>query len=202
MEGVLLSFFSVARITGLSIATSILFFELSGISYAISRLEEFRASKLAVHQTLLGGISPLAWSEEAKKHLLDSINGNWIRLSQIDLSDIENFKAACKKDALRFYKIDDYSFGVDNTLMTNDGNSVVIKFEYIGKGGVSYAIRRDYRAYNKYMMDSMKLSEGDFALVNNARMANQEAIVLLLTPNTLMQIDFYAGFPEIFGRCE
>ncbi|MCO7728289.1 hypothetical protein NJB93_16995 [Brucella intermedia] len=192
---------NTARITAVLLAF-ILFFELSGNSYALSRWEEFRASKLAVHQTLSGGISPLGWGEEANKRLLDSIEGTWIKLSNLDLSTMESAEFACQKDGIKFYKIDEYSFGVDNLVERRDGSILVIKSEYIGKGGISYAVRKDYRALNKYMKDSIDLSDDAFPLVNNAKTANQEAIVWLLTPNTLIQVDVNFGFPEIYGRCE
>ncbi|PRD41197.1 hypothetical protein C5748_22835 [Phyllobacterium phragmitis] len=169
----------------------------SDMATGSQKLNEFREVKMKIFQTLYNGISPSGWGEEAPKRLFDKIEGKWVRLSDVDLSDAASLEAACRDEWTLFSRVDGYSFsGVTMSKFYDEPR----RTEYISRSGSTYAVRNDFR----YMSNSSKTpaENKDFLLGMSARSANQEAVLLPLTPNILLEVRVEGGFPELLGRCE
>ncbi|MCM5557231.1 hypothetical protein [Pleomorphomonas sp. JP5] len=170
-------------------------------SLAGARLNAFRDAKTLVLQTPSNYLNPEGWTSFARERLISSIDGTWIELRDLDLDGDVDLAKACQEKPIRMRKIDDYSFSMVIDYQSPKGK-MDYRAEYINRRGASYAIRNDFRARSKMLGPDAPAAQKEIMEASAAMYANQDAILLPLGPDVLLEFRGQDGFPELYGRCE
>lgn len=170
-------------------------------SQAGTRIDTFRDAKTQVLQTPSDYISSEGWTSVARDRLISSIDGTWIALRDLDLGGDVDLAKACQEKPIRMRKIDDYSFSMEIDYQSPKGK-MDYRAEYINRRGASYAIRNDFRARSRTLGPDAPEAQRAIIEAAAAMYANQDAILLSLGPDVLLEFRGQDGFPELYGRCQ
>lgn len=163
---------------------------LSPAAGASALYDELAAAKIK----LLGATRPDPgmglWAQKTNETMMSLIEGKWIDLGYSDLTNEDNMKKYCDKFGESFKKLTDYSFDI---IGPGTRSKHAIHREYIFKTGISY----NYRWNIEQQMEVLGSGNGKEILKN----ANGTSALLIMTPNTLLEIDFSFAQPILWGRC-
>ena len=136
--------------------------------------------------------------QQANRQLLDQIDGKWIILNSIALSEEGQVAKVCDKNFLKFAKTDGYSF----VQVRKSSNGDEVRNVYLWRSGISYNVRQDVDALirGNHKQDNSTLNELNSADQGYLGVANLDVILLPLSPNVVLEI--VNGNERVYGRCE
>lgn len=190
------------KLLRLVIVASVAFLLGAVPSLAWSRLDDFRGAKIQVLQTVSDSLHQDGWSNLARERLISSINGTWIALTNLDLDGDVDLAKVCQEKPIRMRKIDDYSFSMEIEGQLPNKEKIVFRNEYINRRGLSYAIRMDFRSRFNILGPDAPADQRAVLQEAAAEYANLDAVLLLLSPDVLLEVGGQGGFPQLYGRCE
>ncbi|MBB6487774.1 hypothetical protein [Rhizobium lusitanum] len=177
--------------------SSITIFALSWTLVSADQLpDEFKAAKLNIYGTEFGNLSWGGINAIKSKQLMQNIGGKWVMLDRIDVSQ-DKIEKGCKENSVTFTIIDEYSFS--RQWDKGDGTDI-----YINKTGLLYNVRKDYKARIDQQLAALGNSSPatrESAASGLLQYANQESLLVLYSPNVLLEIGTSNGFPLLYGRC-
>lgn len=134
------------------------------------------------------------WAKQTNERLMSVIEGKWVDLGYSDLTSEDSMNKYCHKFGDYFKKLTDYSFEIISPIIVPRQPQAIHK-EYIFKTGMSY----NYRWNIQQQMDVFGTLAGNGAQI--LKSANGTSALLMMTPNTLLEVDFDLGMPFLWGRC-
>ncbi|WFU07994.1 hypothetical protein QA646_11780 [Rhizobium sp. CB3090] len=136
--------------------------------------------------------------QQANRQLLDQIDGKWIILNSIALSEEGQVAKVCDKNFLKLAKTDGYSF----VQVRKSSNGDEVRNVYLWRSGLSYNVRQDVDALirGNHKQDNSTLNELNSADQGYLGVANLDVILLPLSPNVVLEI--VNGNERVYGRCE
>ncbi|MFD9896606.1 hypothetical protein [Mesorhizobium sp. NPDC059025] len=132
------------------------------------------------------------WRQGNHERLMSMIEGAWLDASARAPGSEVDFKKNCSDFGGLFKRINGYSFEMifKDSLRKSKSDIRVI---YIFKDGFAYNVRYDVE---KQIEMFGELQAKDFF-----RRANQTSILILMSPNALLEINAETGFPTLWSRC-
>ncbi|RWO61179.1 hypothetical protein [Mesorhizobium sp.] len=152
--------------------------------------DELAAAKIKLLGTPRAGPGMGLWAQQTNERLISLIEGKWIDLGYSDLTSEDNMNKYCDKFGESFKKLTDYSFDIIGPITRSKH---AIHREYIFRTGISY----NYRWNIEQQMEVLGRGNGKEILKN----ANGTSALLLMTPHTMLEIDFDFAQPILWGRC-
>ncbi|RWP57875.1 hypothetical protein [Mesorhizobium sp.] len=165
----------------------------SPFAKASALYDELLAAKIKLLGTSRPDPGMGLWAQQTNERLLSIIEGKWVDLGYSDLTSEDSMKKYCLKYGESFKKLTDYSFEIIAPIVPRAKHA--IHKEYIFKTGMSY----NYRWNIQQQMEVLGTLGGNGKQI--LRNANGTSALLMMTPNTLLEVDFDLGMPFIWGRC-
>jgi hypothetical protein len=167
---------------------------LSPAANASALYDELKAAKINLLGTPRPDPGMGLWAQQTNERLLSVIKGKWIDLGYSDLTSEDGMKKNCLIFGETFKKLTDYSFEMIGPINVPRQKQAIHK-EYIYKTGMVYNVRWNI----EQQMELFGTSGGNGKKI--LRNANGASTLMMMTPNTLLEIDFDAGLPILWGRC-
>ncbi|OWK19051.1 hypothetical protein AJ88_47565 [Mesorhizobium amorphae CCBAU 01583] len=167
---------------------------LSPVANASALYDEFLMAKIRLLGTPRAQPGMGLWAQPTNERLLSVIKGKWIDLGYSDLTSEDGMKKSCLIFGQTFKKLTDYSFEMIAPI-TIPRQKQEIHREYIYKTGMIYNVRWNI----EQQMEVLGTSGGNGKQI--LRNANGTSALLMMTPNTLLEVDFDYGLPTLWGRC-
>lgn len=167
---------------------------LSPAATASALYDEFLGAKIKLLGTQRSDPGMGLWAKQTNERLLSMIEGKWIDLGNSDLTSEDSMNKYCREFGASFKRLTGYSFEITSPTTLRRAKQPIHK-EYIFKTGMSY----NYRWNIQQQMDNLGNSEPTSTQI--LRNANGTSALMMMTPNTLLEVDFAFGMPFLWGRC-
>jgi hypothetical protein len=164
------------------------------IATASALYDELAAAKIKLLGTPRAGPGMGLWAKQTNERLLSAIEGKWIDLGYSDLTSEDSMKKYCHQYGETFKKLTDYSFEIIGPISPPRVKEAIHK-EYVFKTGMSY----NYRWNIQQQMDVLGNSEPISTQI--LKNASGTSALMMMTPSTLLEVDFDLGMPYLWGRC-
>jgi len=156
--------------------------------------DEFLAAKIKLLGTQRSDPGMGLWAKQTNERLISTIEGKWVDLGYADLTSEDSLNKYCQEFGVLFKRLTNYSFEVTSPTILRRAKEPIHK-DYIFKTGMSY----NYRWNIQQQMDNLGDSEPTSTQI--LRNANGTSALMMMSPNTLLEVDFNFGMPFLWGRC-
>lgn len=165
---------------------------LSPAAKASALYDELKAAKIKLLGTPRSDPGMGLWAQQTNEKALPLLEGKWLDLGYADVTSEDGVRKNCLDYGVNFKKLTDYSFEM---IIHPVRAKQAIHREYIFRRGMTYS----YRWNVQEKMDVQGTLGGNGKEI--LRTANGTSALMMMTPNTLIEVDFDYGMPTLWGRC-
>lgn len=166
----------------------------SSLATASALYDELLTAKIRLLGTQRPDPGMGLWAKQTNERLLSIIEGKWIDLGYSDLIDEDSMNKYCSSYGSYFKKLTYYSFEIVSKANFPRAKQAIHK-EYTFKTGMSYNYQWNIEQQMAVIGNSEPIS------TQILRNASGTSALIMMTPNTLLEIDFGSGMPFLWGRC-